>query len=58
MAQETVHISENSLKELLKQGVIMTRGTKRFNFYEQCVYGKAKRLKFIKGEQTAKNILG
>lgn len=52
------HISANSLKELLKQGVVKSRGTKRLKFCEHCVYNKAKRLKFTKEEYSTKSILG
>lgn len=38
------YINEKRLIELSKQGIIQSKGTKRVNFYEHCVYVNAKRL--------------
>ncbi|KAA0066172.1 putative polyprotein [Cucumis melo var. makuwa] len=51
------HISEKGLNELIKQGLIQSRGTKRLSFCEHCVYGKYKRMRFTKEEHTTKAIL-
>lgn len=46
-----------TFKELVKQGIIKTIGTKRLRLCEHCVFCKSKRLKFTKGQHSTKEVL-
>lgn len=52
------HMSEKGLKELQKQGVFGNDKLDNLGFCEDCILGKASRLKFEAATHTAKDKLG
>lgn len=51
------HISEKGLQELARQNLLCGDKIKDLEFYEQCVLGKAKRVKFAAGTHNTQKPL-
>ncbi|KAG8481211.1 hypothetical protein CXB51_025954 [Gossypium anomalum] len=51
------HMSENSMTELSKRGLLDGQGICKLNFCEHCVFGKQKRVRFTRGIHNTKGPL-
>ncbi|KAG8491014.1 hypothetical protein CXB51_014181 [Gossypium anomalum] len=51
------HMSENGMTELSKRGLLDGQGICKLNFYEHCVFGKQKRVRFTRGIHNTKGTL-
>ncbi|KAG8498939.1 hypothetical protein CXB51_005359 [Gossypium anomalum] len=51
------HMSENGMVELSKRGLLDGQGICKLNFCEHCVFGKQKRVRFIRGIHNTKETL-
>ncbi|KAG8502413.1 hypothetical protein CXB51_000424 [Gossypium anomalum] len=51
------HMSENSMAELTKRGLLDGQGICKLNFCEHCVFGKQKRVRFTRGIHNTKGTL-
>ncbi|KAG8472988.1 hypothetical protein CXB51_034943 [Gossypium anomalum] len=51
------HMSENGMVKLSKRGLLDGQGICKLNFCERCVFGKQKRVRFIRGIHNRKGIL-
>ena len=51
------HVSEKSLMELSKQGLMCGDKLEKLSFCEHCVYGKMSKVKFNVGKHCTKAIL-
>ncbi|KAG8480615.1 hypothetical protein CXB51_024767 [Gossypium anomalum] len=51
------HMSENSMVELSKRGLLDGQGICKLNFCEHCVFGKQKRVRFTRGIHNMKETL-
>ncbi|KAG8474900.1 hypothetical protein CXB51_031553 [Gossypium anomalum] len=51
------HMSENGMVELSKRGLLDGQGICKLNFYEHCVFGKQKRVRFTRGIHNTKGML-
>ncbi|KAG8503336.1 hypothetical protein CXB51_001298 [Gossypium anomalum] len=51
------HMSENGMVELSKRGLLDGQGICKLNFYEHCVFGKQKRVRFTRGIHNTKGTL-
>ncbi|KAG8488904.1 hypothetical protein CXB51_016855 [Gossypium anomalum] len=51
------HMSENSMVELSKRGLLDGQGICKLNFYKHCVFGKQKRVRFTRGIHNTKGML-
>ena len=51
------NMSENGMAELSKIGLLDGQSTSKLKFYEHCVFGKQRRVKFSKGIHNTKGTL-
>ncbi|KAG8471889.1 hypothetical protein CXB51_036391 [Gossypium anomalum] len=51
------HISENNMTKLSKRGLLNGQGICKLKFYEHCIFGKQKRVRFIRGIHNTKGTL-
>ncbi|KAG8496806.1 hypothetical protein CXB51_007977 [Gossypium anomalum] len=51
------HMSENGMTELSKRGLLDGQGICKLNFFEHCVFGKQKRVRFTRGIHNTKETL-
>ena len=51
------HMSENGMIELSKSGLLNGQSIRKLKFYEHCVFGKQRRVKFTKGIHNTKRTL-
>ena len=51
------HMSEKGMTELSIRGLLDGQSTSKLKFYEHCVFGKQKRVKFTKGVHSTKGTL-
>ncbi|KAG8499580.1 hypothetical protein CXB51_006211 [Gossypium anomalum] len=51
------HISENGMAELSKRELLYGQGICKLNFFEHCIFGKQKRVRFTKGIHNTKGKL-
>ena len=51
------HMSENGMIELSKRGLLNGQSIRKLKFYEHCVFGKQRRVKFTKGIHNTKRTL-
>ena len=51
------HMSENGMTELSRRGLLDGQSTRKLKFFEHCVFGKQRRVKFSKGIHNTKRTL-
>ena len=51
------HMSENGMTELSRRGLLDGQSTSKLKFFEHCVFGKQRRVKFSKGIHNTKGTL-
>ena len=51
------HMCENDMAELSRRGLLEGQKTSKLQFYEHCVFGKHKRVRFSSGIYKSKGLL-
>jgi len=51
------HMSENGMTELSRRGLLNSQSISKLEFCEHCLFGKQKRVKFMKGIHNTKGML-